>query len=66
MNKDVRHYKIRYSQKFMGEILDDSYDKWCTPEEAECTISRLYEDPHVFCAEATEIKVNTGDDTNNT
>lgn len=51
----VKHYKIIYSQKFMGEILTDTYDKWCTARELEDSISALYDDPHVFNVEYIEL-----------
>ena len=56
-NQTERHYKIRFRQKFMGEILEDSYDKWCTPEELAEAISALYEDPHVFSVGYVEIPI---------
>lgn len=55
--KEVRHYKIIYKQKFWGEILYDSYDKWCTPYELEEAISALYDDPHVFSVDYIEIPI---------
>lgn len=56
MNK-VKHFKIIYKQEFMGEILTDSYDKWCTSNELEYAISALYDDPHVFSVSYIEITV---------
>lgn len=51
-----KHYMIRYKQKFMGEILEDSYDVYDT-FEGVCNRERmLYDDPHVFSVEIIELK----------
>lgn len=53
--KMIKHYMIRYKQKFMGEILEDSYDKYCTYEELQQSVMRLYEDHHVFSVDWHEL-----------
>lgn len=54
MNKE-KHYVITYKQKFWGEVLEDTYDKWCNPIELEEAITALYSDPHVFSVDYVEI-----------
>lgn len=54
--QNEKHYLIRYKQKFMGEVLEDSYDVYDT-FEGVCDRERmLYDDPHVFSVEIIELK----------
>lgn len=52
---EEKHWMIRYKQKFMGEILEDSYDKYCTYEELQQAVMALYEDHHVFSVDWHEL-----------
>lgn len=53
---EIKHYLIRYKQKFRGEILEDSYDVYDTWEGVIKREMRLYEDPHVFDVDIIELK----------
>lgn len=56
MSKVIR-YKIIYKQKFMGEIITNTYNKWYTSDELEDAISTLYDDPHVIEVDYIETTV---------
>lgn len=55
MMDKIRHFKITYKQRFWGEVLTDTYDKWCTDYELEHDISALYSDPHIISVDYVEI-----------
>ena len=53
---EIKNYMIRYKQKFMGEVLEDTYDVYDTFEGVCNREMMLYEDHHVFSVEIIELK----------
>lgn len=52
----TKRYKITYKQRFMGEVLTDSYIKYVNNYgELIQAEQALYEDPHVFSVEWEEL-----------
>lgn len=48
---DRKNYRVIYKQKYMGQVLQDSYIKYsATMAEMEQAITNLYSDPCVFSA----------------
>ncbi|EIT0069581.1 hypothetical protein L1A92_002594, partial [Listeria innocua] len=46
---DYKVYKITYKQRFMGEVIVDSYERTVKDDnELRSAINALYDDPHVF------------------
>lgn len=44
-----KNYKVTFKQRFMGEVIEDSYVKYQqTVEEMDRAIDALCSDPHVF------------------
>jgi len=61
MNKkemeEMKRYRITYKQRFMGEVLQDSYVRTvANKHELQQAISNLYNDPHVFSVDYELIK----------
>lgn len=61
---EVKHYLIRYKQKFWGEIITDSYDVYDTYEGVCEREVLLYEDPHVISVDIKELYNEVQDETN--
>ena len=52
----MKQYRVHYKQKFMGEILEDSYIRTVNDESELYQIEMaLYDDPHVFSVHCEEI-----------
>lgn len=46
---ELKRYKVTYKQRFMGEVLVDSYIKTVQSDRELASIEdALYSDPHVF------------------
>ncbi|AFJ75952.1 hypothetical protein AG2_015 [Listeria phage vB_LmoM_AG20] len=53
---DYKVYKITYKQRFMGEVLVDSYERAVRDDnELQSAINALYDDPHVFSVSSEEV-----------
>ncbi|MBC1564124.1 hypothetical protein HCB26_06300 [Listeria booriae] len=49
-------YKITYKQRFMGEIIVDSYERAVKDDnELRAVVSALYDDPCVFSVSSEEV-----------
>lgn len=53
---DYKVYKITYKQRFMGEVIVDSYERTVKDDnELRYAINALYDDPHVFSVSSEEV-----------
>ena len=53
----MKRYLITYKQRFMGEVLVDSYERVVeNMAELDQAVDALYSDPHVFSVTCKELK----------
>lgn len=53
----MKRYRITYKQRFMGEVLVDSYERVVgSRAELDQAVDALYSDPHVYSVTCKELK----------